>query len=41
MGEGLEGVDGALEHIVGALAGELGDAPDATCIVFLFSGIKR
>ena len=41
MGEGLEGVDGALEHVVGALAGELGDTPDTACIMFLISGIKR
>ena len=41
MGQGSKRVDGAAQHVVGALAGEPGDAANAARIVLLISGIKR
>jgi len=41
VGQGFQRRQGTVEHVVGALAGQLGDEANAAGIVFLISGIER
>ena len=41
VGERLEGRDRAVENVIRSFSGQLRNEPDATGIVFLFSGIER